>query len=90
MQLSRIYWGTNQQKAKGSSIDPPAVEKLLRIQKKSWSIYLSVEKLSRLLKNSFSRKEKHIYEYNQACNSTKDSNNILSSQNHLSTTILST
>ena len=31
-----------------------------------------VEKLSRLLKNSFSRREKHIYEWNQACNTTKD------------------
>ena len=42
------------------------------------------------LQNSFSRGEKHRYEYNQVCNSTNDPNNILSSQNHLSTTILST
>ena len=49
-----------------------------------------VEKVSRLLKNSFLRREKHRYECNQACNSTKDPINILSSQNHLSTTILST
>ena len=31
MQLSRICQGINQQKAKGSSIDPLAVEKLSRI-----------------------------------------------------------
>ena len=51
---------------------------------------LGVEKLLRLLKNSFSRKKKHRYECNQACNSTNDPINILDSQNHLSTTILST
>ena len=44
-----------------------------------------VKKLSRLLKNSFSRREKHRYECNQACYSTKDPNNILNTQNHLST-----
>ena len=32
MQLSRIYQGTNQQKAKKISIDPPGVEKLLRLR----------------------------------------------------------
>ena len=41
--------------------------------------------MSRLLKNSFSRREKHKYECNQACYITKDLNNILSSQNHLLT-----
>ena len=37
-----------------------------------------------MLKNSFSRREKHKYEYNQTCNSTKDPKNILISQKHLS------
>ena len=46
--------------------------------------------MSKFLKNRFSRKEKHRYECNQACNSTKDPVNILSSQDHLSTKILST
>ena len=41
-------------------------------------------------KISFSRREKHRYECNQACNSTNDPNTILTSQNHLSTTILIT
>ena len=36
-----------------------------------------VKEVSRLLKNNFSRKEKHIYECNQACNSTNDPINIL-------------
>ena len=35
MQLSRIYRGTNQQKAKKISIDPPGVEKLSRRQELS-------------------------------------------------------
>ena len=35
-------------------------------------------------KSSFSRWEKHKHECNPTCNSTNDSNNILSSQNHLS------
>ena len=35
--------------------------------------------VSRLLKNSFSRREKHRYECNQACNSTKDPNIISNS-----------
>ena len=39
------------------------------------------------LQNSFSRGEKHRYEYNQVCNSTNDPNNILSSQKHLLTKI---
>ena len=46
-----------------------------------------VEEVSRLLKNSFSRREKHKYECNQACNSTNDPINILNSQKHLLTTI---
>ena len=48
---------------------------------------LGVEKLLRLLKNSFSRREKHRYKCNQACNSTKDPINIIDSQKHLSTII---
>ena len=34
-----------------------------------------------MLKNSFSRREEHRHECNQTCNSTKDPNNILISQN---------
>ena len=49
-----------------------------------------VKEVLRLLKNNFSRKKKHRYECNQACNSTNDPINILDSQNHLSTKILST
>ena len=45
----------------------------------------SVEKLSSLIKTVFWRGEKHRNECNQACYSTKDPNNILSSQKHLST-----
>ena len=37
--------------------------------------------------NSFSKGEKHRHECNQACNSTNDPINILSSQNHPSTII---
>ena len=41
-------------------------------------------------KISFSRREKHINECNQACNSTNDPKTILTSQNHLSKAIFST
>ena len=44
-----------------------------------------VEKLLSLIKSIFQRREKHINECNQASYSTKDPNNILSSQKHLST-----
>ena len=50
----------------------------------------AIEKLSRWAKTVFQGKEKHRHECNQACNTTKDPINILSSQNHLSITILST
>ena len=48
--------------------------------------YLSraVEKLSRWAKAVFQWREQHKYECNQACYPIKYSNNILSSQNHLS------
>ena len=36
------------------------------------------------LKIVFQIREKHKHECNQTCNSTKDPNNILNSQNHLS------
>ena len=39
MQLSRICRGTNQQKAKKISIDPPRVEKLSKRQELSRSIH---------------------------------------------------
>ena len=42
------------------------------------------------LKTVFQRREKHRQECIQACYSIKNPNNILSSQNHLSTKILST
>ena len=45
----------------------------------------AIEKMLRLLKNSFSRREKYRHECNQTCNSTKDPNNILTSQKLLST-----
>ena len=38
---------------------------------------------SQLFKNSFSRGKKHRHECNQVYNTTNDSNNILSSQEHL-------
>ena len=73
------------------SIDPPscrgsveiAIRKSLRARQIA-KCQGGIEEVSRLLKNYFSRREKHIYECNQACNSTKDLINILSSQNHLS------
>ena len=46
----------------------------------------AVEKLSSLIKTSFSKRgKKHKNECNQASYSTKDPNNILSSQKHLLT-----
>ena len=45
----------------------------------------AVEKLSSLAKTVFQRGEKHRNVCNQASYSTKDPNNILSFQNHLST-----
>ena len=79
------------------SIDPlvveTAIEIAIRNSLRSWQVgqvSRGVEEVSRLLKNIFSRREKHRYECNQACNSTNDPNSILSSQNHLLTTILST
>ena len=44
-----------------------------------------VEKFSRCAKTVFQRREKHRHECNQTCYSTKDPNNILSSQKHPST-----
>ena len=44
-----------------------------------------IEKLSRCAKTVFQRREKHKQECNQACYPTKDPNNIVISQNHLST-----
>ena len=45
---------------------------------------LAVESYRDYLKTVFQRREEHRYECNQACYSTKDPNNILSSKNHLS------
>ena len=79
-------------------IDPPAVETAIEIairnnlrSRQIGQVSRGVKEGSRLLKNSFSRREKHIYECNQECNQvcniTKDPNNILNFQNHLSTII---
>ena len=68
------------------SIDPPScqgsVEIAIRNNLGSRQIARyrkGVEEVSRLLKISFSRREKHRYECNQVCNLTKDPINILSS-----------
>ena len=75
------------------SIDPPSYRESVEIAIRN---SLKARQIARyrgsveVAKNSFSRREKHRYECNQACNSTKDPINILNSQNHLSTAILST
>ena len=46
---------------------------------------LDVERYQNCFKIVFQRREKHIYECNQACYSTNNPNNILNSQKHLST-----
>ena len=73
-------------------IDPPAIEIAIEIvirnslrSQQIGQVSRGVNEVSRLLKNSFSRREKHRYECNQAYNTTKDPINILSFQNHLST-----
>ena len=75
------------------SIDPPScwesVEIAIRNSLRTWQI-ARCRGFVKVAINSFSRREKHKHECNQACNSTNDPINILSSQNHLSTTILST
>ena len=53
----------------------PSIAYLLRASRSYWDC----------LKTVFQRREKHKYECNQANYSTKDPNNILSSQNHLLT-----
>ena len=73
---------TNSQKSRWIKIVITTIEKGSSIGSTD---SLAIETLSRLLKNSFSRRENHRYECNQACYSNKDPNNILSSQKHLST-----
>ena len=46
---------------------------------------LVVERCRDCSKTIFQRREKHRHECNQTCYSTKDPNNILNSQNHIST-----
>ena len=76
-ELSRSCRDCDKKKLK-SSIDKPGIEGCQ-------------EAVKIVLKTVFQRKEKHRHECNQTCNSTKDPNNILSFQNHLSTgKILST
>ena len=79
------------------SFDPPIIEDLSRLRQEKTlrarqivRCREGIEEVLRLLKNYFSKREKHIYECNKACNSTKDPISNLNSQNHLSTTILST
>ena len=75
------------------SIDPPSYRESVEIAIRN---SLKARQIARyrgsveVAKNSFSRREKHRHEYNQACNLTNDPINILSSQNHLLTTILIT
>ena len=76
------------------SIDPLAVETTNEIairnslrSRQIGQVSKGVEEVLRLLKNSVSRREKHKYECNQACNSTNDPINILNSQKHFLTTI---
>ena len=111
MKVSRRCWVMKQRHKKRSSINPPAIEKLSRVQEHSWSIHqllricrdcdkkknLEARQIARCqrgvelaFKNSFLRREKHRHECNQAHKPTKDPISNLNSQNHLSTTILST
>ena len=76
------------------STDPLAIETANEIairnslrSRQIGQVSKGVKEVSRLLKNNFSRREKHRSELNQACNSTNDPINILNSQKHLSTTI---
>ena len=58
------------------------VEIAIKINLKSQQIgqvSKGIDEVSRLLKNSFSRREKHKYKCNQACDTTKDPNIILNS-----------
>ena len=72
------------------SIDPPSYRGSVEIAIRNNLRARQIARCQDCIKISFSRGEKHKYECNQACNSTKDPISILSSQNHLSTTILST
>ena len=98
---SRSYWGDKnfldgsrscREAIKKNSQKPRWIENaIIAIEKESLKgsidsqLSRGIQQLSRLLKNSFSRIEKHRYECNQACCTTKDPNNILNSQKHLST-----
>ena len=83
---------TNSQKLRWIEIAITAVEKgRSRGSRDSLAVERYREAVEIALKTIFQRKEKHRHECNQTCNSTKDPNNILSFQNHLSTgKILST
>ena len=56
----------------------------------AWQIARCKRGVELAFKISFSRREKHRHECNQACNTTNDPNTILTSQNNLSAAILST
>ena len=70
-------------------IDPPGVEIAIRKSLEARQIARCRGGVELAFKISFSRREKHRHECNQVCNSTNDPNTILTSQNHLSTAILS-
>ena len=70
------------------SIQDLSTRQKVQTRRKRGSIHSNlskgIEKLSRCAKTVFQRREKHKHECNQTCYSTKDPNNILSSQKHLS------
>ena len=84
---SRIYREaieTNSQKLRWIKIVlNSALKKDLRSRQIA-QLLRGIGKLSRSAKTIFQKREKHINECNQACYSTKDPINILSSQKHLS------
>ena len=71
-------------------IDPLGVEIAIRKSLEARQIARCRGGVELAFKISFSRREKHRHECNQVCNSINDPNTILTSQNHLSTAILST
>ena len=80
-EVSRSYRGDRRFLDRSTQLSR-GVEIVIKINCKSRQIgqvLRGVEEVSRLLKNSFSRREKLIYECNQACNTTKDPNIILNS-----------
>ena len=80
--LSRSY----REKFQKASMDQKCVKIYWEKKSNSLDRQLSIEKLSSLIKTSFSKRgKKHKNKYNQASYSNKNPNNILSSQKHLLT-----